>query len=348
VLSSKNTRSIEFPRPLRERIKVRGLNILQFLHPHPRIKYGAGSRLLPSRQGEETLRHSCDEILARNGSIGDYLEVLKPRETGLLIFIGIASAIVATDGLLPASRALLIFITLLAASAGANGLTNYLDRRIDALMPRTRNRALPSKRIFPAEKVLPLTISLIVAGLVLCCFLHPFAFFADLAGTTAALVWRKKVTCVFPQGVIASWAPVLIGWFAVTPVFNQETLLLCCLIAAWLPSHIWSIMVARRQEYFNAGIAYFPVNQEPKIAVRILLAFCILLFAASIALYFVGGFGLIYLITAGIAGLVMVYAGIRLTSSHNAADAWKMYKLSAFPYLGLIFLAMVIDIWIRH
>ena len=56
---------------------------------------------------------------------------------------------------------------------------------------------------------------LTAAGLVMAWYLHPYAFLADLVGTAAAVIYRKKVTCVFPQGMIASCAPVLMGWFAV-------------------------------------------------------------------------------------------------------------------------------------
>ena len=100
----------------------------------------------------------------------DYIEVLKPRETSLLAFIGICAAFIGNGGNL-SFKLLLIGLTILVASAGAIGLTNYLDRDIDAKMRRTRNRALPSKRIYPPEKVLPPVIGLIVVGLVLAFYL---------------------------------------------------------------------------------------------------------------------------------------------------------------------------------
>ncbi|MDP2916597.1 MAG: UbiA family prenyltransferase, partial [Dehalococcoidia bacterium] len=108
-------------------------------------------------------------------AVWNYIEVLKPRETALLVFIGVVTAVVAGGGVLPVSRLILTLAAILCASAGANGLTNYLDRELDARMTRTRNRALPSKRIYPPEKVLPLTIGLSLAGLALAWRLHPIA-----------------------------------------------------------------------------------------------------------------------------------------------------------------------------
>ena len=241
---------------------------------------------------------------------------------------------------------LLIALTILLAVAGANGLTNYLDRDVDARMRRTKNRALPSKRIYPPERVLPLTIGLVIIGLVLAWQLHPLCFASDLIGTIAAVVWRKRATCVFPQGMLAGCAPVAMGWFAIEPTFSWEILLLCILIAVWLPLHVWSIMIANREDYLSAGVNYFPVSREVREVVKVLLVFCLMLYAASLALYFIGGFAWLYLVLANLLGIIMVYASSRLVISSASQDAWRLYKLSAFPYLGLIFLTMCLDVWL--
>jgi len=276
----------------------------------------------------------------------NYVEVLKPRESSLITFIGVFTAIIAGAGHPPLDKLLLILTAILLASAGVNGLTNYLDRNVDARMQRTNHRALPSRRIYPAEKVLPLTIGLVIIGLGLAWQLHPLSFLAGLIGTIAALVWRKRWTCVFPQGVLASCAPVLMGWFAIEPAFSWQLVLLCLLISVWLPLHLWSVMIANREDYFGAGISYFPVNQEPRDVVKVLLALSVVLYAASITLYFVGDFTWLYLVLANLLGGVLIYTSLRLVISTSSRDSWRLYKLSAFPYLGSIFLAMCLDIWV--
>jgi len=278
--------------------------------------------------------------------VTSYIEVLKPRESILLTFIGGCAAVIAGDGHPPLNLLLLAVITILLAAAGANGLTNYLDRDVDARMQRTRHRALPSKRIDPPEKVLPLTVGLVIIGLVLAWQLHPFCLLFDIIGTLAAVVWRKRATCVFPQGVLAGCAPVLMGWFAIKPAFGWEILLLCILIAVWLPLHVWSVMVAKREDYLQAGLDYFPVSREVREAVKVLLVFSLMLYAASITLYLLGSFAWLYLVLANLLGIVMVYASSRLVISSSSRNAWRLYKLSAFPYLGLIFLTMCLDIWL--
>ncbi len=290
------------------------------------------------------LRRDCIFRFERGNvfrSVRNYIGVLKPLPSILLAFIGFCTAIVA-GGQLTASL-LLILVTVLIAAAGANGLTNYMDRDIDARMQRTRCRVLPSNAIYPSGKVLPLIIGLIFIGLVLAWWLHPFAFLADLGGTLVAATWRKKVTCVYPQGVLASCTPVFMGWLAVRPTLGWEVLLLCILIAAWLPLHVWSVNIAHRKDYLQAGLTYFPISREIRDSVRVLLVFSLVLYAVSIVLYFVGSFAWLYLVLANILGIVMVYAVSRLVVSGAAEDAWKLYRLSAFPYLGLVFLVMCLD-----
>ncbi|MFC1995666.1 protoheme IX farnesyltransferase [Chloroflexota bacterium] len=279
-------------------------------------------------------------------TIINYIEVLKPRESSLLTFIGVCAAIIAGEGQPPINLLLLALIAILLSSSGVNGLTNYLDRNVDAKMKRTKNRVLPSKRIYPTEKVLPLTIGLVIIGLALAWQLHPLSFLSGLVGTIAAVVWRKRWTCVFPQGAIASCAPVLMGWFAIKPTLGWEILLLCILISAWLPLHIWSVMIAKREDYLSAGLTYFPMSRKTKEAIKVLLAFSLALGTAAITLYFIGDFALLYLIVASLMSVILVYACVRLVISGTYQDVWRLYRLSAFPYLGLIFLTMCLDIWL--
>jgi len=279
------------------------------------------------------------------GAIANYLEVLKPLPSALLALIGFTAAVISGDGFL-SPRLALVFVTVLIAAAGANGLTNYLDRSIDARMRRTCLRVLPSGAISPPGKVLPLILGLIALGLGLAWYLNPYVFIADASGTLVAATWRKKVTCVYPQGVLASCAPVLMGWLAVSRSLSWELLLICLLVATWLPLHVWSVNIAHRDDYLRAGISYFPLNLEVKDSVKLFPAFALALYAVSLALYFVGGFSWLYLTLANVLGAVMVYAVVRLALSRAASHAWRLYRLSAFPYLGAIFLVMCLDIWI--
>ena len=278
-------------------------------------------------------------------TIRNYIDVLKPRESFLLTFIGICAAIVAAQGYPTALPLFIAIVAICLGSGGCNALTNYLDRHVDARMPRTCRRSLPSQRISPPEKMLPLAIGLVAVALILAWVLHPLCFFFGFTGTVASVIWRKRAMCIF-QGIIAGCAPVLIGYLALSPKLNWTVLFLCLLIAVWIPLHVWSVMVARRDEYHKAGIAYFPLTLKVGNAIILLFSLSALLYGTSILLWHVAEFGWIFLAVANIMGAIMVWASVNLVRNRTSGNSWRLYKLSSFPYLGLIFLAMCLNFWL--
>lgn len=286
-------------------------------------------------------------IAVERGALPDiaaYINVLKPRETALLTLIGAASAVVASGGHPSTARFVWAVAAILLGSAGCNGLTNFLDREVDARMQRTRHRALPSGRIDPAYKVLPLTLGLVFVALSIAWHLNPIAFVAGLVGTAAALVGRKMaVTHVL--GGISGLAPVLVGWLAVEPSPTWTLLGLSLLTIVWVPLHVWSLMMAYREDYLQAGVRMFPLTAPVAVVYRLFLALSLLVYALSWALYFIAGFGPAYLTVANVLGLALVYANLRLLRSQKGHDSWRLYKLATYPYLGLLFLTMALVTW---
>lgn len=279
-----------------------------------------------------------------------YLDVLKPKETSLLLFIGTCSFVIAAaiTGGFPAGDFIITLIAVLCGSAGANGLTNYLDRDIDAKMKRTCGRALPSKRIDPPEKVLPLIVILIICGLVLAWLLSPVCFSIGLIGIISSGIWRKTISCTF-LGIVAGSAPVLIGWYAVTkqPVIDIVPVLFVAMIVFWTPLHVWTLMISSRQDYENAGLHYFPLSWKDKDVIKVLAVLSIALAAVALMLYFLTRrFHLLYLVVSTLLSIIMVVAIVRLLFKPVSQNAWAVYKLSAFPYLGIIFTVMAVDSWI--
>ena len=93
-------------------------------------------------------------------------------------------------------------------------------------------------------------------------------------------------------------------------------------------------MLANRDDYREGGVKYFPLSRETKEVVIVLPLLSLLLLVASVAIYFSNDLGVFYLIVAGLLGVLMVFANWRLLISGVCRDAWRVYKLSAFPYLG--------------
>ena len=104
--------------------------------------------------------------------------------------------------------------------------------------------------------------------------------------------------------------------------------------------------IANRDDYLAAGLKYFPMSWRTADSVKVLVLFSLMFYMASIALYFMGGFAWLYLVLANLLGIMIIYTSLRLVVSSTSQNAWRLYKLSAFPYLGLIFLTMCLDIWL--
>jgi len=283
--------------------------------------------------------------------LAGYINVLKPKETSLLVYIGACAALVAasiTQAGFPLATFILTVVAITLGSAGANGLTNYLDRDVDARMKRTCSRALPSGRINPPQKALPLIVACILGGLVLAWILSPACFLIGAVGILVSGIWRKTVTCTY-FGIIAGSAPVLIGWYAVSGQSSIEVLpvLFFCLIAAWTPLHVWTLMLANREDYQQAGLRYFPLSWKDGNVIRLLALLSFLLALVAVLIYVLSGeFHWIYLAACGVLSLLMIGASLRLMFSPTSKNSWSVYKFTAFPYLGIIFTAMVIDRWL--
>lgn len=272
-----------------------------------------------------------------------YVELVKPRETFLLVFAALASGIIAVQGVPPLERYILVAVAVTAGVSGTITLTNYLDRDIDSRMQRTQDRPIPSNRVEP-ENALYFASALVIFSLIIGLYLHPLAFFFGATGVLTSIVLRKR-SISHILGGYSSVAPLLFAWAALAEL-NLKILLISILVFVWVPVHVWSVMVAYKEDYRQAGVTMFPVNQDGDLPFQLFIAFSILLFITSIILYLNSTYGWLYLTTAIILGLSMVFGSINLYLNREEKNAWILYKVSSFPYLGIIFLAMVLEYFI--
>ena len=124
----------------------------------------------------------------------NYLEVLKPRETILLGFVGMCTVIIASGGNPPVSTFLLATATILIASGGANGITNYLDRKVDARMARTCGRPLVTGMLGVGESVVFAALLGVAGFVILYALVNPLTNGAPITGLAAT----KKSTIPTP------------------------------------------------------------------------------------------------------------------------------------------------------
>ena len=102
-------------------------------------------------------------------------------------------------------------------------------------------------------------------------------------------------------------------------------------------------MLSKKQEYYNAGLYFFPLKTNEKLIKAILLILTVLIYITSLMLYFFGGLHLLYLIIMNVMGIALLISVILTLFKTDRAYSWKAYKMSSFPYLGIMFLAIVVD-----
>lgn len=284
------------------------------------------------------------------GGVGAYLELAKPASVALLAFTALAGFLVASGGKLLLRPFWLLAASVILASAGANATTCYLDRDIDSLMRRTRRRPLPAGRIRPPERGLYYGLGLMGLGLALALAINRLTFFLMLLGlldnvVVYSLLAKRRSRWNVLLGGASGGIPTLLGWSAATGGLSPAAFLMALLVVLWIPNHIWNLAIYYDEDYRRARIPMLPVVSDLGVALRYIAATVLLMYAVSLALLFVGGFGGVYLGIAAPAGLALALGNLHLLWRPSRRRAWLMFKLSS-PYLLLVFLAMVLDVYL--
>jgi len=276
-----------------------------------------------------------------------YLELTKPKVVALILFTALVGMLLATPGMVPLPTLFFGLLGIgLCAGAGA-ALNHVVDRRIDALMDRTRGRPLPSGDL-DARHAVAFALGLVaVSMLVLVVFVNPLTalltFTAFIGYAVIYTLYLKRAT---PQNIvwggIAGAMPPLLGWTTVTGEVAVEGLLLALLIFVWTPPHFWALAIKRRAEYARAGIPMLPVTHGLTYTKLQILIYSLLLLWVSLMPFMIHMSGLLYLVGALGLGLGFVYQAVRLLRSEGDALAMKTFGYSIL-YLSLLFGFLVSD-----
>ena len=281
--------------------------------------------------------------------IRNYAEVTKPPIVSLLVFTSVATMTIAwVKTLRPFSPILFVeaLLAITAASAGCDVLTSYIDRDIDAVMRRTRDRPIPSGRI-KAKSALTWGLLLSAIGLTLAYWINALAFLwiglgvLDNVVVYSLLLKRRSPTNIILGGV-SGGLPVMFGWSAVTGTVSLLPILLAALVVLWIPGHIWSLAIFTRSDYERAHVPMLPVVTKLSTALRCIVSTVVIMVPFSLWIFLEGSFGLVYLAVAVAFGSAVLYVNFRLFIRPDDKMAYKAFKISS-PYLFALFLAMMID-----
>jgi protoheme IX farnesyltransferase len=292
-----------------------------------------------------------------------YYELTKPKIWYLLVFTALGAAVTASNiyhiEISLATWALMLG-GVAAGSAAANTLTNYHDRDIDAIMERTKNRPIPSRRIFPAEKARNFGLILAVISLV-CSFSISFtssfwngmwagifmAFgLADNIIVYSHLLKRKSRTNIVLGG-FSGGAPAMIGYVVVTTHGLWDLgLVMAGLVFVWIPMHIWALTLHFKEDYNKVNVPMLTAVQSEKTSVRVIAGTTLMMVLFSIIPFFLTNNGEkivndVYLYTAIVSGAIMLILSIWVLTKPSEKTSWTLFKFSS-PYLAILFIALMI------
>ena len=291
-----------------------------------------------------SIRSPAFVVADRRATAIAYFALLKPRVTVLLTFLGAAAATIAA-GADPdlAGRVMLVTLAVFFGSGGANGLTNYLDRSVDARMRRTRRRSIPSGRVFPAERALVWSLAWAATGVALGLMIHPLVATAGLVGIAASVIFRKTEATHF-LGSVASASPVAAGWLAMDPTLNLGLVLLLAFVAAWVLHHVWAIMLFYRRDYLQAGVTMYPIKTGVGRSQPVFIAMAAMLVILTIGTGMANGAAWAYYVIGGTFAMFNIWGTVQLARPGlTPAMRRRRFKTASYSLLCGVFTVLLLD-----
>lgn len=276
----------------------------------------------------------------------------KPRIIELLLITTVPTMIVAEGGLPSLWLILLTVIGGTLAAGGANTFNMYIDRDIDRLMDRTKGRPLVTGAVSPRAAL--------VFGLVL----EVSAFLLLWSGVNLLSAVLAVSACLFYVFVYSLWlkrtsrqniviggaagaVPALVGWSAVTDSLALAPWLLFGVIFFWTPPHFWALAIKYADDYKAADVPMLPAVASLRETARQMVWYTLIVIGLSVWFHLAADTGVIYLVSALVAGAVFLWHTVRLLRDPNTRQAMKVFGYS-ITYLGALFVAMAVDVLVRE
>lgn len=273
--------------------------------------------------------------------------VCKLRIGSTIAFTALAGIAVTPGPALAVWQIVVVGLAVLVSAAAAGGFNQYMERDLDAVMRRTRDRPFVSG-VFTHGPVwllvlagmLGLSVAATAWATNLTAALYVFlgAFFYGVVYT----VWLKRRTSmnIVIGGLAGSFA-VLAGASAVTPEPQTLPLLFALVLFLWTPSHFWSFAIAMHEDYARARVPMLPVVIGDRDAARMVLMNTILLVMASLVPFWFG-MGGVYLAAALAGGALFLRANVRMLRAPGRATAMASFHASLMQ-LTLVLSGAMLD-----
>ncbi len=276
-----------------------------------------------------------------------YFELTKPRIAFMLVLTSAAGFYLGSENGFNVILFINAMIGIALLAFGVATLNQFWERKSDALMKRTANRPLVTGRITAKEAL--------IFGILQCAIAEIYLTFLvnGLTAILGLLVFIGYVLLYTPLksrtsastaiGALPGALPPLMGWTSASNEITLGAWTLFAMLFLWQFPHFLAIAWMYRDQYAKAGIKMLPVVEpEGKLTARQIVTFTILLLPVSIAPFFLGLAGWIYLIGACVLGIWFLYGSIQAARFKTNEKARQLLLISVI-YLPLIFLLMVFN-----
>ena len=276
----------------------------------------------------------------------DLAELVKARLTLLVLLTTAAGFYLGAQS--PFSYAALfhaVFGTA-AAAAGAAALNQWWERKLDAMMRRTKMRPVPAGRMRAAEAL--------TLGIVLSIFGVGYLAIAcnALSATLAAITILIYIFCYTPLkrastantlvGAVPGAIPPMIGWAAARGTIDVGAWSLFAILLLWQLPHFFAIAWMYRDDYSRAGFRM--ISSDDRSGERSAsqsVFFCILLLVIAGLPTFLGIATPIYLAIELALGGFFIVVAMRFLKKRTVTAA-RLLFITSIVYLPLLLGALVL------
>lgn len=288
--------------------------------------------------------------VARMPSLADAVALMKPRIMMMALLTAAGGMSLAPGAPAPLSAigpwlALVVGVALIVGAA--NTLNMYLERDIDCLMTRTKDRPLPAGRMDPGFALALGVAQAFLAVPILTFAINPLT---GLLGVIALICYvmlytplKQHTTLATLIGSVPGAMPALMGWTAVTDSIDVRGLAVFGVLFLWQVPHFHAIALFRHKDYVRAGLKTVPAERGEASARRQIAGYLVLQVALSLLLYPLEVAGIGYAVVAAIAGLAYLAYGVAGLFTDVGPRWARRLFLASILYLPIVFTAMVID-----
>ncbi|RXA95080.1 protoheme IX farnesyltransferase [Yersinia sp. 2105 StPb PI] len=279
--------------------------------------------------------------------IKQYLQVTKPGIIfGNLISV-VGGFLLASKGVIdyPLFLATLFGVSLVVASGCV--FNNYIDRDIDRIMERTKNRVLVKGLIDPKVSLIYASVLGIAGMLLLYVAANPLAMMLAVIGFVIyvgvySLYMKRKSVYGTLIGSLSGAAPPVIGYCAVTGQFDMGALILLLIFSLWQMPHSYAIAIFRFKDYQAANIPVLPVIKGISVTKNHITLYILAFMVATLMLTLSGYAGYKYLVVA--AAVSAWWLGMALRGYKATNDIVWARKLFVFSIIAITSLSVMMSV----